>query len=70
MPLQHFWKLMYTLFQDMERCIWYLGNSLIYSGKSEAEQEAKVGNILQQCIECGVAVNLLKSGFHIKDTKL
>ena len=34
----------------------------------EAEHQATVKKVLQQCIEHGLAVNLLKSEFHVKET--
>ena len=57
-----------TIFKDMEVCIWYLDNILTYGGDTEAEHQAIVEKILQQCVEYGLAVNLLKSEFHIKET--
>ena len=52
----------------MEGCIWYLNNILIYAGDTEAENQAMVEKVLQQCVENGLAVNLLKSEFHVKKT--
>ena len=52
----------------MEECIWYLDDILIYSGDTEAEHQAIVEKVLQQCVEHGLAVNLLKSEFHVKET--
>ena len=63
-----FQEMMDTIFKDMEGCIWYLDNILIYGGDTEAEHQAIVEKVLQQCVEHGLAVNLLKSEFHIKET--
>ena len=52
----------------MEGCACYLGNVRIYGGNTEAERQAIVGKVLQQCVEHGLAVNLLKSEFYVKDT--
>ena len=57
-----------TIFKDIEGCIWYLNDILIYAGDSEAEHQAIVEKVLQQCVKHGLAVNLLKSEFHIKET--
>ena len=51
----------------MEPCIWYLDNILIYGGNTEAEHQAIVENVPQQCIEHGLVVNLLKSEFHVEE---
>ena len=63
-----FQEMMDTIFKDMEGCIWYLDDILIYSGNTEAAHQAIVGKILQHCVEHGLAVNLLKSDFHVKET--
>ena len=39
----------------------------IYGGDTEAEHQAIVVKVLQQCVEHGLAVNLLKSNFHVKE---
>ena len=52
----------------MEGCIWYLDDILIYNGDTKAEHQAIVEKVLQQCVEHGLAVNLLKSKFHVKET--
>ena len=57
-----------TIFKDMEGCIWYLDDILLYGGDTEAEHLAIVENVLHQCVEHGLAVNLLKSEFHVKET--
>ena len=63
-----FQEMMDTLFQDMEGCIWYLDNILIYCSNTEAEHQAIVEKLVQQHIEHGLAVNLLKSESHIHET--
>ena len=63
-----FQEMMDAIFKDMEGCIWYLNNILIHGGDTEAENQAIVEKVLQQCVEHGLAVNLLKSEFHVKKT--
>ena len=63
-----FQDMMDTIFKDMEGCIWYLDDILIYGGDTEGEHQAIVEKVLLQCIEHGLAVNLLKSKFHVKET--
>ena len=63
-----FQEMMDTIFKDMEGCIWYLNDILIYGGDTEAEHQAIVEKVLQQCVEHGLAVNLLKSEFHVKES--
>ena len=63
-----FQEMMDTIFQDMEGCIWYLNDILIYGGDTEAEDQAIVEKVLPQCVEHGLAVNLLKSKFHVNKT--
>ena len=55
-----FQEMMDTNFKDMEGYIWYLQDILIYGGDTEAEHQAIVENVLQQCVEHGLAVNLFK----------
>ena len=52
----------------MEGCIWYLDHILIYVGDTKAEHQAVVEKVLQQCIEHGLAVNLLEREFHVRET--
>ena len=61
-------EMMDTIFKDMEGCICYLDDILIYGGDTEAEHQAIVEKVLQQCIEHGLLVNVLKSEFHVKET--
>ena len=63
-----FQEMMDTIFKDMEGCIWYLDDILIYGGDTEGEHQAIVEKVLQQCVKHGLAVNLLKSEFHVKET--
>ena len=57
-----------TIFKDMEGCIWYLDNLLIYGGNTQAEYQAINEKVLQQYVKCGLTINLLKSKFHVKET--
>ena len=59
---------MNIVFKDMEGCIWYLDDILIYGGETEKEHQAIVEKVLQQCVDNGLAVNLAKSEFHVKET--
>ena len=63
-----FQEIIDTIFKDMEACIWYLEDILIYAGDTEAEHQAIVEKVLQQCVEHGLAVNLLKSEFRVNET--
>ena len=63
-----FQEMMHTIFKDIEECIWYLDDILIYGGNTEAEHEAIVEKVLQQYVVHGLAVNLLKSEFHVHET--
>ena len=63
-----FQEMMDAIFKDMEGCFWYVDDILIYGGDTEAEHQAIVEKVLQQCVEHGLAVNLLKSEFHVKET--
>ena len=57
-----------THVQDMEECIWYLHDIHIYGSNNEAEHQAIVDKVLQQCVEHELAINLLKSKFHLHET--
>ena len=63
-----FQEIMDTIFKNMEGCIWYLDDILNYAGNTEAEHQAIVEKVLQQFVKHGLAVNLLKSEFHVKET--
>jgi hypothetical protein len=63
-----FQEMMDMIFKDMEGCIWYLNDILIYGGEPEEEHQHLVERVLQQCIKHGLAVNLMKSEFHIQET--
>ena len=63
-----FQEIMNTIFKDMEGCIWYFDDILIYGGNTKAERQAIVDRVLHQCVKYVLAVNLLKSEFHIHET--
>jgi len=63
-----FQEMMDTIFKDMEGCIRYLDDILIYRGDSEEKYQQLVVQVLQQSIEYGLAVNLIKSEFHVQET--
>ena len=52
----------------MEGCIWYLDNILIYGGDTKAEHQTIVEKVQQQCVNHGLAGNLLKSEFNVEET--
>jgi len=63
-----FQEMIDAVFKNMEGCIWYLDYILIYGGETEAEHQRLVEKVLQQCVQHGLAGNLLKSEFHVKQT--
>jgi len=63
-----FQEMMDTIFKDVEGCVWYLDDILIFEGKTEEEHQALVEKVLEKCVEHGLAVNLPKSEFHVKQT--
>ena len=63
-----FQEMINTIFKDMEGCIWYLNDILIDGGDTEAAHQAIVEKVLQQCVEHGLTVNLLKSKFLASET--
>ena len=56
------------IFKDIKEYILYLNNILSYSGNMEAEPQAIVEKVLQQCVEHRLAINLLKSKFYVYKT--
>ena len=63
-----FQEMMDAVFKDMEGCIWYLNDILIYGEETEAEHQRLVEQVLQRCVQHELAVNLSKSEFHVKET--
>ena len=63
-----FQDMMNTIFKDMKRCIWYFNNMRICCGNTEVEYQAIVKQLLRYSVEHGLAVNLLKSEFHVYET--
>ena len=63
-----FQEMMDIIFKDMEGCIGYLDDIVICGGDTAAEHQAIVEKVLQECVEHGLVVNLLKSKFYIKET--
>ena len=63
-----FQEMMDTIFKDIEGCVWYLDNILIYGGDTDEEHQKIVEKVLQLCIDHGLAVNLAKSEFHVQQT--
>lgn len=56
-----------TRFKSREEYSWYMDNILLHNGDTEGEQQAIVGKVLQQCVEHGLGVNLLKSNLHVHE---
>ena len=61
-------KMLDTIFKDEEGSVWYIDDTLIYGGQTEAEHQAYVETILPQSVNHGLAVNLTKSEFHVHET--
>jgi len=57
-----------TIFKDVEAYVWYLDDILIFGEKTEKEHQALVKKVLEKCVKHGLAVNLPKSKFHVKQT--
>ena len=57
-----------VVFEDMEACIWYLDDILIYGGETEGEHQRLVEKVLLQCVQHRLAGNLIKFEFHVKQT--
>ena len=51
-----------------EALVWYMDDMLIYRQTTEAEQQAFVDNVLQQCVKHRLVVNLTKSEFYVHET--
>ena len=66
--LVSFQDIMDAIFQDMEVCIWYLEEIVIYGDNMEAEHLAIVEKVLLQSVEHGLGINPLNSRFHIHKT--
>ena len=63
-----FQEMMHIIFKDEEGCVWYMDDILVNGGTTEAEDQAFVEKILQQCVDHGLAGNLTKSEFHVHET--
>jgi len=63
-----FQEMMDTIFKDVEGCVWYLDDILIFGVETEEEHQALVEKVLEKCIEHRLAVNLPKSEFHVRQT--
>ena len=48
-----FQEMMDTIFKDAEGCVWYMDDILIYGATTEAEHQAGVEKVLQQCVNHG-----------------
>ena len=65
--LATFQEMMDTIFKHEEGCVWYMDDILIYGAQTEAEYQAYVEKILQQCFNHRLAVNLTKYEFHVHE---
>ena len=63
-----FQEMMDTICKDEEGCVWYMDDILIYGGQTEADHQAYIKKILQQCVDHAFAVNLTKSELHVHET--
>ena len=63
-----FQEMMDTICNDMEGFFWYLDDIGIQGSNTEGEHQAIVQKVLQHCVEHGLAVNLLQSEFHVKES--
>lgn len=61
--------MMNAIFLDMARWICSLYNILMYSGNTEVEHQAIVEQVLEQCVEHRLIVNLLKCQFNVCKTR-
>ena len=61
-----FQEMMDTIFEHEDGCGWYMDDILIYGGTTEAEYQAFVETVLQQCVKHELGVNLTKFEFHVK----
>ena len=53
-----FQEMMDRIFKDIEGCLWYLDDILIYGGDTEEEHQKIVDQVLQLCIDHFLAGNL------------
>ena len=61
-------EIMDILFKAEEGCVWYMDDILIYGGTTEAEHQAVVEKVLQQCVKHELTVNITKSECHVYET--
>ena len=59
-----FQGIMDMIFANIERVIWYINDTLIYEGTTEAEHQRIMEKVLAKCIEYGLAVNFTKLAFY------
>ena len=58
-------KMMYAIFKDIERCIWYLDDILIYSSNTKAQHQHIFKKRLLQGVGHKLAIILLKNEFYV-----
>ena len=63
-----FQEMIDTIFKDAKGGVWYMDDILIYGGTTEAEHQALVEKVFQQCVKNVLVVNLSKSEFHVHET--
>ena len=61
-------EMMYARIKEIKGCTWYLDYIPIYGSNSEAKFPAILEKVLPQCVDHGLAVNHLKSKFHVHET--
>ena len=62
-PPVSFQEMINTIFKHMQGYIWYLDDILIYAGNTEAEHQAIVEMVQQQCVKHELAIILLTASF-------
>ena len=67
---ESFQEMMDTIFQDMEGCIQYLDDILVYGDNTGAEYQAIAKKGLQQCVKHVLEFKLFTSEFHVYKTIL
>lgn len=63
-----FQELIHTIFKYITGCICDFDNVVIHGGNTTAKHQDIVKKVLEQCVQCRLAVNLLYREFHIHET--
>ena len=65
-----FQQIMHTTFYNVQTCICFLDDILIYSSNTSAKHQAIVAMVPQQCVQHPAAANLLKGTLYVYKTIL